>query len=217
MSKKHFLLFLSFVPFLVSAQSWEWGKNYGTNNPVLIHSGQSISKDGNNNLYVTGFSWQPGEAGYSGYAYNWLKKFDQQGNFIWSDTIPFYTPNTKNVTDLSGNTYVVGNGKIVKYNTNGVKLWDISARIDFNSLALSGDGVAVTGYTWDYPATLGTYNIPSATGLIVQCDENGNLLWVRQLNNYDPSSISISANGLIYRNPVNLHSCPFILCSSFKG
>lgn len=198
MSKKYFIFLLSLIPFIVSAQTWEWAKSYETPNTKLVDHSQSISKDGNDNFYITGFSRQPGGGGSAGWAYNWLKKFDVQGNFIWSDTIPFYTPITKNVTDVEGNTYVVGNGKIVKYNTNGVQLWDISARIDFNNLAFSNRGVVVTGYTWSYPATMGGYNIPSETGVIVECDEKGNLLWLRQLNNYGPSSISISPIGLIY-------------------
>ncbi|MBA3664321.1 MAG: T9SS type A sorting domain-containing protein [Bacteroidetes bacterium] len=196
MWKKYFFI-ISLLPFGGFAQSWEWAKSYETPNTILVDHSQSISKDENDNLYISGFSWRPGGGGYSGMAYNWLKKFDAQGNFVWSDTIPFYT-HTKNITDEKGNTYVVGNGKIVKYNSNGIQLWAVSAAIDFNDLALSDRGLVVTGYTWSYPATMGAYSITAETGIIVECDENGNILWLNQQYKYGPGAIRIAKNGVIY-------------------
>lgn len=198
MLKKYFLFFLSFVPIIVSAQSWDWVKNYGTSSPVLVHQGKSISRDNQNNLYVTGYTWQPGGGGSSGWTYNWLKKFDPQGNLFWSDTIPFYTPETKNTTDKVGNTYVAGNGKIVKYNTNGIQQWAISTPIDFKDLALSDHGVVVIGFTWSNSATLGSYNIPAETGVVLECDVNGNVLWLNKHNKFGPGAVNVASNGIVY-------------------
>jgi hypothetical protein len=202
MRKKYFLICTLF-PLLFSAQSWEWANGYGTTNPVLVHHGVSISRDNKNNLYTTGFTWAPKSGPNNGWAYTWLKKFDARGNIIWTDTIPFAS-NTKNLTDANGNTYVVGNGKLIKYATDGSQVW--YQNTPFGSifeLKFIFNDLIVIGFNGGNTSSIGTTSIPAENGFIAKCDVNGNWIWAKAIQGYGPQAMSITANNLIYTQGSN--------------
>ncbi len=175
--KKAFILFLYFLPLYFSAQTWEWAKNYAHPNPVIVDNGNSISRDKDNNLYVTGYSYMPQSGPNTGWAYSWLKKFDAQGNFIWSDTIPFI--NSKTITDEAGNTYIIGTSTVGKYDTNGNLLWiKYIPSTSLYSISFLHNDLIIAGGTGSYTSSIGTTTLAAATGFLVKCDIDGNWLWV---------------------------------------
>lgn len=195
MWKKYFFI-LAFVPFIVTAQAWEWARNYGTS--VLVDHAMSISKDAENSIYVSGYSWSPGEAGNAGYSYNWLKKLDEKGNLIWSDTIPFYTY-TKNITDANGNTYIIGMATIAKFDSNGNQVWlKYIPHATLSAVKFLKNDLIISGYTQSYSSAIGTTSVAPMTGFFVRCNTDGNWQWVTTMADHMPFDMSVSAENLIF-------------------
>ncbi len=177
---------------------------------------ESLIVDQNGNSYAVG------------YKHNYPKvnaiiaKMSSSGKVLWNK---YFNKNTKDkfngvAIDSSGNLYAVGytkiykdgvniesNALLVKYDTNGKKLWDKtfggSDHEEFNGIAIDkNDQLYTVGYTSSSDS--GITNKPKGIdALLVKYDIYGNKLWDKTINekNYkyeEFNNISIDKDGDLY-------------------
>lgn len=190
------IFLLLMLPIFSFSQTWEWAKRYGV--PLgVCDNGLAISNDKLNNLYITGNTYLPNSGPYSGWSYNWLKKFDNTGNLIWTDTINIV--DTKIITDLEGNTFVAGNSMLAQYDTYGKQIWlQTLPRVMVSSIKFLENNLVISGYTGSYTTSIGATTLPANCGFIAKCDKFGNWLMVKVIYGYAPAAINVTGNGLIY-------------------
>lgn len=196
--KKTFLAILLlgvFTNFANSQTNFKWGKLFGSKNDeyVLNHL-----NDINGNIYVAGKTNGVIEIKNFGKNDGFLTKIDSSGNIIWSRQ--FGTPEEEDVQwcamDNLGGIYLTGSttgdldgknaGKedifVVKYNSDGKKLWSKQFGSDSTDIARSiyvnknGD-VYITG---DTRGRLGQTTSGSNDCFIMKLDTNGNRVFTKQ-------------------------------------
>ncbi len=168
---KKILLFIGIlgISFSSQSQTWEWVKNY---NFDATDWGSSIGIDKEKNIYVIGNSnYFTGGGGSR--IHEWFCKFDSTGNLLWKDTLDFIQ--AKSVTNNDGYTYIAGDNKILKFNENGIKLWQINvpATGPLVSMALHplGGVVVLSSKLSD--------DLSTFKSVLARYDQNGACLWVK--------------------------------------
>jgi hypothetical protein len=124
--------------------------------------------DSSGNIYITGKSaYTTGGQGSSGHFI--LCKFNPEGNLIWKDTLNAVV---KSESDMQGNTFVVTNDNISKFDSSGVFVWQqIVPNKIFKEVHIHPEGgVIVSGWTY-----IGN----NAVSAVYRLSQNGNILWSR--------------------------------------
>jgi hypothetical protein len=125
--------------------------------------GTIVNTDKYGNIYVTGVMERVFTGSPNDYSYATFWKFDKNGHMLWQDTI---SGAIDAKTDDEGNTYMVAGKNLLKYNSNGTVLWNITCDMQvLMTLTLHSEGgVVVSGSIAD-------------RGRIARYDVNGNKLW----------------------------------------
>lgn len=203
--KTRVTILLLLTSTLLFSQTWEWAKSNGVPLGVVDNS-WSISRDKNNNLYVTGTTFQPASGPNLGWGFNWLKKFNSSGSLLWMDTIPFV--NAKNITDDSGNTYIIGISMIAKYDSNGNTVWtQYIPKTSIYGIGFLGKDLVISGATGSFTSAIGTTTLPPYFGFLAKCDKDGNWLWTFKEQYYAPYFLTISSLGKIYTAGSGTNGC----------
>lgn len=220
-----------FLTKFTNAGMQEWTTLLGSANDADIFyrgdEGMSIAVDGNDNIYVTGFTNGDNFDGIvtpGGGSDAFLSKFDSDGNKAWTKILGTTSPDTaygitiygtaiyitgKTSGDLDGNINAGGvDAFIVKYDTSGNKLWTKLLGTTRND---SGKQVAVdtNGYIYLMGSTDGVLGIdPSpdypagdADLFVAKYDDAGNKQWVTQIGTYCADlggSVAADSIGNIY-------------------
>jgi uncharacterized delta-60 repeat protein len=173
-----------------------WVKRYNGANDFTMDQPVAMDIDGNNNIYVSGYSFGSSPMNYVTIKYSpdgdslWVARYSSGGTDIPSDIY----------VDEAGNVYVYGEGVLIlKYNPDGNLLWSKTYPIEAaeSNKVLCGDGngnifFAGTKST----ATFGDF-------AVVKINSEGDTLWTRtynglgnsETNHDDPAAITIDSNG----------------------
>lgn len=207
---KFILLTLTSLSFTIKCQvtqAWDVNFNGAANGD---DKAIKVAKDNNNNIYVTGSSWNGSNYDFVTIKYNssgvmqWFQRFDNGGNDYATDMV-------LDRLDIWGNVIVTGisNAHIstIKYNNNGLHQWTrINPTISYYQYAyVTIDGaqnVYVTGGEVDptcvcYPNPFDTW----ARIVVIQYDQNGSQQWVTR---YDPGNVehSLPTGGIVFGGTV---------------
>ncbi|MBI4464276.1 MAG: hypothetical protein HY647_06185 [Acidobacteria bacterium] len=167
-----------------------WTRQFGTYGPDFA-TGVAVDASG---VYVVGgtFDLLPGQTGYAG---TYLRKYDSNGNELW--TRQFGTPYSDGASgvalDATG-VYVVGSTQTMagyydafvhKYDSNGNELWTRqfgTANEDYaRGVAVDATGVYVVGEAGSTLSGQTCYGC----AFVRKYDLDGNELWTRQFGNAD--------------------------------
>jgi len=179
-----------------------WTRQLGTTSSDQAYG---IATDANGNVYVTGYT----SGSLDGITFNagfdfFVVKYDTNGNKLWTRQFgasqSAITDSQAHgiATDANSNVYVTGHTTagldgtsagsydlfVVKYDTDGIKLWtrQLGTATDDRATGIATDAVGnvyVTGHTdagLDGNTYAGAYDL-----FVVKYDTNGNKLWTKQL------------------------------------
>lgn len=182
-----------------------WAKSAGQAQISSLYYSVSGAIDNNGNMYVTANhqSLTPPTSGF-------IKKFDTDGNLVWSKHFTGNSRNVKISADANGNTYLTGtyffttltfgtivlpansNGHVLfvaKYDLNGNVIWakseGVYASLYDPSIGVDGTGNCyVTGWFAGPFVQFGStvLNNPGYSHeiFIAKFDANGNVMWAKQ-------------------------------------
>ncbi len=181
-----------------------WAKSAGQTQILPPYYSVSVAIDNNGNIYVTcnHQSLAPPTSGF-------IKKFDTNGNLLWSKNFTGNSRELKICADVNGNAYITGtyfnsqltHGAIVlpmntnghdvfvaKYDPNGNVLWaknEGSSGLYTPTIGVDGTGNSyVTGWFASPFVQFGSIilNNPGLTHeiFIAKFDANGNVVWAKQ-------------------------------------
>lgn len=197
-----------------------WTKQQGT---TSFDYGYGVSVDGNDNVYITGYSKGDLDGNTNAGNYDvFLAKYDTDGNKLWTEQLgTIYEDYGYDVSvDNSGNAYVTGYTKggldgntktddsfdmfLVKYDTNGTKLWTEqlgTTNLDYgHDVSVDdNDNIYVTGHTGG--GIDGNTNAGSWDMFLTKYDRNGTKLWTEQLGSASDDQgkgVSVDGNGNVY-------------------
>lgn len=146
---------LSWIALLIAetlvSQTFEWAKKINIyescQENALFVGADSM---GNSYMIGEGFCVVTGGNSYT-YGTRLLKKYDPQGNMLWTDTIP--KGGWKYAIDKSGNIFMTGGNYIKKISgLDGSSLWSKQiANRYFNQICVSNDGGVVVAGSVKYP------------------------------------------------------------------
>jgi hypothetical protein len=187
--KKVFTFCFSIVTFITFSQDWQWAKTFGD---YYEDVGQNVGVDKDENVYITGYRrYVTGGSCQGCYHESVFYKLDSNGNLIWKKKIPY--AGYKILVDQSGNTYVIANNYLKKYDKDGNDVWEIINSVTgFVTAAFHPDGGFIAAGTRFNQGNVGT---------IARYDENGNKLWEITAKSFGTGSggpIAVANNGIIY-------------------
>ena len=165
-----------------------WPRIYPDPSDLYIDRAYGIVVDSNDNIYVTGYSYNGIDNDF------YTTKYDTNGNLITTDIWPrlynsIYNDNDYAygiAVDFNDNIYVTGfsyNGIdndfcTVKYNSSGYELWN---RIYNDGADDQAFAVAVDQQGFIYVAGT-SQNTMNMDFLIIKYDTNGNIIWTRRFD-----------------------------------
>ena len=169
--------------------TFRWVKQFSSSNSAADDAGTSLTVDGSNNVYVTGYTTK-----IDGYTDIFVMKIAPSGEVLWTKTedgqFNFNSAGNGIAVSSMGNIYVTGyysssaantNIAVIKYNSSGNLEWSKeingSGNGDDNSWGIvvdDEDNIYVTGYT-----TALLNNIDCYTA---RFSSTGTLLWSRTYN-----------------------------------
>ena len=175
-----------------------WAKQFGSDK----HDGSNnIAVDLSNNVYVTGTTSGSISDINVGSDDAFVAKYDTEGNKVWAKQFgsDLLVEGIGVAVDSSGNVYVTGYAKgnlfgtntgvmdafVIKYDTNGNKVWGKQFGSDLRDIGFdiavdSADNVYVTGHTDGdlFGTNTGAYDI-----FVVKYNSDGNQKWAKQFGN----------------------------------
>jgi hypothetical protein len=190
------VLFLSVMTFNSQSQtSFSWCRQFGTDKEDYV---RNHVLDQNGNILISGYTYGNLDGENAGKKDGFITKFDSLGNIKWSrqfgsaedEDIQWSAIDNKDCVYITGTTTGDLNGKsfgkedifVVKYNTEGLKLWTKQFGTDSIDLAY-GIFADNKGFVYICGATLGTLG-KSSSGMqdafIMKLDSNGFLIYTNQ-------------------------------------
>ena len=71
------------------------------------------------------------------YNAGFITKFDSQGNFVWLEQ--YNSSRVRLSSDINGNAYITGIASLIKYDANGIMLWETELENQPNAICLKND------------------------------------------------------------------------------
>jgi uncharacterized delta-60 repeat protein len=200
-----FVILIVLFPCKESVASWAhtWG---GSNDDEAI----SVALDRNGNIYIAGSTSSFG----AGNLDVLLLKYDSSGNLLWVRTWGGSNQDETHTVavDTSGNVYVAGGTKsftagwydahILKFDSSGTLIWNRTwggGSYDYaHDIAFDNSGnIYVAAEAYSYGS--------ACAATVLKFNSNGEFLWSRTWDGYDPGtvydvaySIEVDNNGNIY-------------------
>jgi hypothetical protein len=195
-----FFLLIQFN-FLI-AQEWQWAHNWNLKDKSYASSIGGCDKEGN--LYCTSSVQDYIGSGGNSIRTEKLFKFDgSNGKIMWEQDLAV-VGSCLSCTNKQGETFIAGNDRLAKYNSDGEILWLKYVKIEgyFFNLVLHPNGNFVVNGGVRSEDTLRTF--------LAMYDPDGNMLWTRWGSHTRYGGVLACDNkGLIYianmreKNPVN--------------
>jgi phage-related protein len=205
-------LLVLLIPQGACPQTVVWTRQFGTDS---IEESFGVSADGLGNVYVSGYTYGNLSGPNAGWRDAFVRKYDAAGNFLWSQQLG--TSSIEESLDVSadglGNVYISGytlgslggansgggDAFLSKYDGVGNFLWTRqfgTGTSDYGG-GVSADGL---GNVYIAGATRGSLGGPNAgdfDAFVRKYDDDGVLLWTRQLGMGDDDFVSsVSSDGL---------------------
>jgi hypothetical protein len=167
---------------LTQTINWEWAKGAigkNDNGEFSDVSGNNIVTDSEGNVFVVGDfyggtiafdkilskSIAKGNIKWNSF----FTKFDAKGNVQWVKIIQEYDV-TGIAIDSDNNVYMISGQYILKYNSDGKKIWE-------KNNEMLGYSIAINSQNGFY--VIGSKNYPNKS--LIKYDSNGNILWTKDL------------------------------------
>lgn len=189
-----------------------WTLQFGSSDDDFA---KGISADALGNVYVAGWTWGSLEGTNAGGGDAFIRMYDSDGGVQW--TRQFGTSSYEEALSVSadglGNCYVVGrtggdlegtnagqgDAFIRMYDTNGNLRWtrQFGTSSDDQALSVSADGAGNVYVSGETGGDLAGTSAGGADAFVGKYDENGTLLWMRQLGtSSNDSSYGVSPDRL---------------------
>ncbi len=156
------IFILGFVPGWLDSYTYDFNWTWGGTGFEEAHC---IAIDDYDNIYIAGMTNSFGAGGWDAF----LAKYDTQGNLQWNVTWgePFFDEFNGIAVDNQNNSYLFGNGVLVKFNGTGDQQWNLSL-----------------GYAWDRVEVDGNNSCYLAGGffsdaILVKYNSTGHQVWNR--------------------------------------